>query len=151
MVILGTAPLYLENGASLNSQCLNLIKQAHPSLQVNILQTGANRVNLLQNQSRPKLTRKSSENNYIPGLYSLGFIFETEGLPQDYTCSNNEVFIGSSLSDAILHRSRIQLFLPRAIHFEQEGSFIIGQNLEFENVPIISPNGDRLTSIDIVS
>lgn len=147
MVVLGTAPLYLQNGASTNRNCLNLIKQSHPSLKVNILHTGANTVHGLQNKARPI----TSEDNYIPGLYRLGFIFEAEGLPQDYTCCNNEIFVGASLSDAILQRSRIQLFLPRATHLEQEGSFMNMAETVQTIKPIISPTGDTLSTVDIVS
>jgi len=147
MMILGTAPLYLENGSSVNKNCFKLIQQMNPALQVNILHTGANSLNGLQNQTRPV----NSDANYIPGLYRLGFILDAEGLPQDYTCCSNEVFVGSSLSDAILQRSRIQLFLPRATHFEQEGSFMNMAGTVQTIKPIISPSGDRLSLVDIIS
>jgi len=145
MVILGTAPLFLENGASINQNCLNVIKEYNPSLQINVLQTGANTVKGLSNLNR------TQDVNYIPGLYRLGLIFEAEGLPQDFTCCNNEVFVGSSLSDAILQRSRVQLFLPRATHFEQKGSFMnIAETIQTIK-PVISTTGDCLETANIVS
>jgi len=145
IMILGTAPLYLKNGSSINRKCLNLIKQAHPSLQVNILNTGSNSVKGLQNQTREQ------NSNYIPGLYRLGLIFEAEGLPQDFTCCNNEIFVGSSLSDSIIQRSRIQLFLPRATHFEQKGSYMNMAGIVQTIKPIISTGRDCQRTVDIIS
>jgi NADH dehydrogenase/NADH:ubiquinone oxidoreductase subunit G len=145
MVILGTAPLYLKNGSSVNRNCLSLLKKAYPSLQVNILNTGANSAKGLQDQL------PEDNVDYIPGLYRLGLIFEAEGLPQDYTCCNNEVFIGSSLSDVTLQRSRIQLFLPSASHFEQKGSFINMAGTVQTIKPVVSAGGDSLRTVDIIS
>jgi hypothetical protein len=146
LMILGTAPLYLNNGNSINDTCKELLSKwtsIIPNLSVNVLHTGANVVGGLENINLP------NRENYLPGLYRLGIIFDAEGLPQDYRSCRNEVFVGASLSDATIQRSRIQLFLPRSTHFEQEGSLTNMAGTSQTIKPIISAGGDCLRTYDI--